>query len=266
MAIERRLRGPDHRYAYLTAVLRSDMDQRDRIIEVTERLLNSSPDRDVSTRAVCQAAGVGAPMLYRLFGDKAALLGAVVDHGFDRYLEGKRSAGVSRNPVTDLRKGWDSHVAFALNNPAIYRLMYSPALSEVPGSAAEALRLLEAVLQRCAATGQLAVDVHVAAQVIMAANIGVALSLVAQPTTYTDPQLSSRVRDAVHRAVLTTDAIRHPPTNAEQVESPQRALSGAAAQLHGLLDSSRSQLTPTETAMLREWLSRLTPQRKSHPE
>lgn len=57
------------------------MDAREKILEAAAGLLAEAPVADVSTRAVCEAAGVGAPMLYRLFGDKAGLLAAVVDRG-----------------------------------------------------------------------------------------------------------------------------------------------------------------------------------------
>jgi AcrR family transcriptional regulator len=33
-----------------------------------------------------EAVGVGAPVLYRLFGDKNGLLAAVIDRAFERYL------------------------------------------------------------------------------------------------------------------------------------------------------------------------------------
>ncbi len=57
---------------------------RTRILEVAAALVRESPDGDISTRAGCEAAKVGAPALYRHFGDKEGLLSAVVDHGFVR--------------------------------------------------------------------------------------------------------------------------------------------------------------------------------------
>ncbi|XGU18101.1 TetR/AcrR family transcriptional regulator [Rhodococcus sp. 3Y1] len=66
------------------------------------------------------------PALYRQFGDKDGLLAAVVEAGFFEYLEGKRAATPSDDPVADLRAGWDAHTAFALAHPAHYRLMHSP--------------------------------------------------------------------------------------------------------------------------------------------
>ncbi len=82
---------------------------------------------DISTwAAVCEAAGVGAPALYRQFGDKEDLLAAVVDFGFEQCLASKRAAVPSDDPVQDLRDGWHNHVEFALENPNHYRLLYSP--------------------------------------------------------------------------------------------------------------------------------------------
>jgi AcrR family transcriptional regulator len=224
------------------------MDTRTKMLEAAEALLDASPDGDISTRAVCEAVGVGAPVLYRLFGDKAGLLSAVVDYGFDRYLATKRVAEPSDDPVEDLRSGWDTHVAFALDHPTVYRLMYSPSFAAVPSAAAEALRILREVLDRCAAAGRLRVDPNVAAQAIMAANVGVALSLVTQPDAYADPDLSTRVRDAIHARLLVTDesapTARALPTTALQL----------SAQLHA---TPASPLTRPERALLQEWLARL---------
>src|SRR4051795_10540188 len=100
------------------------MDAREKILDAATKLLAEAPVADVSTRAVCEAAGVGAPMLYRLFGDKAGLLSAVVDRGFSQYLASKQSARPSADPVADIRAGWANHMRFALDNPHYYRLMH----------------------------------------------------------------------------------------------------------------------------------------------
>lgn len=54
---------------------------------------------------MCEAAKVGAPALYRHFGDKEGLLSAVVDHGFEKYLATKRERGETTDAVEDLRRG-----------------------------------------------------------------------------------------------------------------------------------------------------------------
>ncbi|QRP49324.1 TetR/AcrR family transcriptional regulator [Amycolatopsis sp. FDAARGOS 1241] len=231
------------------------MDIRTQMLEAAEKLLDASPDRDISTRAVCEAVGVGAPMLYRLFGDKNGLLSAVVDHGFDRYLATKRAAEPSADPIADLKNGWDTHIAFAKEHPAVYRLMYSPAFAEVPHAAQEALRLLREVLVRCAAVGRLRVDPDTAAQRIMSANIGVALNMVTQPGTYTDPELSTRVRDAVHDSVLTPAAAGEAGATAESAENP---LPTTALQLAALLRTKDTTLGAEETHLLLKWLDGFT--------
>jgi AcrR family transcriptional regulator len=228
------------------------VEVRNTILDAAEQLLDASDDRDISTRSVCEAAKVSAPMLYRLFGDKNGLMKAVVDHGFDRYLAGKRAAPSSDDPVTDLRNGWDTHVAFAVAHPAVYRLMYSPSFDEVPSAADEAMRLLRDVLERCAAAGRLRVAVDLAAQAVMSANIGVALSLLTQPGRYTDPDLSTRVRDAVHRAVL----VEAKPVG-RRAASPTVEIASVALQLSALVSEQPAPLSTAESELLREWLTRI---------
>jgi AcrR family transcriptional regulator len=239
------------------------MNTRTRILEAATVLLAESPSGDISTRAVCDAAGVGAPALYRQFGDKEGLLSAVVDNAFDKYLATKRAATPSEDPVHDLRSGWDSHVAFAKANPNYYRLMHSPAMGRVatPPASAEAYRLLTVVLERCAAAGRLKVSTDVAAQMIMTANVGVSLLTISQPDTYRDPELPRRVRDAVHAAVLAEPRTTgEPGTAAEPDAVDDRAeTSRVAAGLAALLRRSPAgSLSEGEAALLQEWLARLS--------
>lgn len=227
-------------------------DARTRLLDAAEQLLSTSPDRDIAIRDVCRIADVGLPVLYRQFGDKAGLLKAVVDHGFDRYLDIKRDAKPAQDPLEALRAGWDTHVEFAIDHPAVYRLMFSPSFDQVPQAASESMRILRDALELAAAAGLLTVDIDLATQVIMAANIGVALGLVAQPENYRDPALSRRVRDAIHRDVFTPEAFTESP-------HPPSALTAAANQLAALLLQQETlPLTSPEQALLHQWLRALT--------
>lgn len=228
------------------------MDTRTRLLEAAADLLSRSAEADVSTRAVCEAAGVGAPVLYRQFGDKEGLLSAVVDYGFERYLARKRTLRPSADPVRDLVAGWDNHLAFAVENPNYYRLMYSPGLSTPPAAAVEAHSMLLAVLERCAAAGKLVVAPHRAAQMIMAANAGAALSVITRPAIYTDEEFAGRLRDAVIGAVLTDDA-------RTVTRPPKRPIAHSAATLAAQLrDTPPDELTTAELALLQQWLTQLT--------
>lgn len=223
------------------------MDARTRILEVTTSLLAESPDHDISTRAVCEAAGVGAPMIYRLFGDKNGLLSAVVDYGFERYLNQKRNQTPSIDPVDDLYTAWDSHVAFALENPTVYRMVYAPSLTAVPPAAEAARLLLCDRLDRCAQAGRLKVTPDIAAQTMMAACVGVTLSLLSQPETYNDRGLSARVRDAVIHGLLIDSVGRRRDSQTDPVQN-------AALQMAALLRRKTTTLTEPETLMMLQWL------------
>ena len=70
-----------------------------RILEAAAELIAESPDADISTREVCEAAGVSAPSIYHYFGDKEGLLAAVVDHAVACYLDSKREAAAHPYPT-----------------------------------------------------------------------------------------------------------------------------------------------------------------------
>ncbi|SNX56151.1 TetR family transcriptional regulator [Streptomyces sp. TLI_55] len=223
------------------------MDAREKILEAAAKLLAEAPAAEVSTRAVCEAAGVGAPMLYRLFGDKAGLLAAVVDRGFEQYLASKRAARPGDDPVADLRNGWDNHMRFALDHPHHYRLMYSPELTVPPAAAREAHALLHAILERCAAAGRLTVPPAVATQVIMSANVGAALSMLTRPEQYPDLGFSTRLRDAVIDS-LTRSAAPAPP------DGVPVAAATLAARLRAAPPKT---FTAAESGLLQQWLETL---------
>ncbi len=92
---------------------RTDEALRSDLLRAAEAQLVAAPDGDVATRAVCEAAGVTQPVLYRLFGDKRGLLDALADAGLERYTQRKAELEVSDDPSVDLRRGWDDHLAFA---------------------------------------------------------------------------------------------------------------------------------------------------------
>jgi AcrR family transcriptional regulator len=186
-------------------------------------------------------------MLYRLFGDKAGLLAAVVDRGFEQYLASKRAARPGADPVADLKSGWDNHMRFALEHPNHYRLMYSPELTAPPAAAQEAHGLLHAILERCAAAGRLTVPPALATRMIMSANVGAALSMLTRPEQYPDPGFSTRLRDAV------IDSLTRPAEPAREDGVPVAAATLAAR----LRAAPARSFTPAESGLLRQWLDTL---------
>ncbi len=219
---------------------------RARIVEAAARLLEDGGAEAVSTRAVSGAAGVQAPTIYRLFGDKAGLLDAVVSHGFETYLAEKTVREESDDPVADLRLGWDLHVGLALERPALYTLMYARPSGEGYSPAARAaFAVLATLVRRIAAAGRLRVPEGRAVGLVHSTGAGTALSLIAVPPEKRDPGLSDAAREAVI-AAITNDA----PT------APEPGPVAAAVSLRAALDDVEV-LTDAERALLAEWLDRI---------
>jgi AcrR family transcriptional regulator len=227
------------------------MGARAQMLKAAESQLQKSPDSDVSTRAVCEAVGVGAPMLYRLFGDKNGLISAVVDNVFERYLSRKRAQPPSDDPVKDLYKTWDDHVAFALKNPVVYRIAYAPSLAQVPAGVDEGRQLVVSRLVRCAAAGRLNTTPDEAAQALTSACVGVNLCLLTQPAIYCHPDLSRRVRDSVIDG-LVTDLGGH-------AADPRGGLREVVAvQMAALIRQSPTPLTGPEVTLMLQWLETIS--------
>jgi AcrR family transcriptional regulator len=232
---------------------------RTRILRAAADLLAEGGTEAVSTRAVSARAGVQQPTLYRLFGDKRGLLEALASYGFEKYLARKHTAhAATGSPIEDLRAGWDAHVAFGLNQPELYQLMYGTVHTGQRSAAAkEAYQGLLAVMEKVAALGVLRVPPDVAAQMIQSSAIGVTLRLIASRDDPPSGELSPGVRDAVLAAVLLDpeaggdDAGRTAARAADAVASRAMSLDSLVGDQHG-------DLTPAETALLREWLRRLT--------
>lgn len=221
------------------------MDTRERLVKAAADLLIEGGKEAVSTRAVASAAGVQAPTLYRLFGDKDGLLDAVAAFGFSDYLATKHAMGASDNPVDDLRRGWELHIGFGLARPAFYLLMYGEPRRRPARLEADAM--LREIISRIASAGRLTVPVEQAAQFVHAAGMGVVLALIATPEEDRDLELITFSREQVIRAI-TTDVAPDEPT-----DIPSRAIALRVA----LEEDPPLMLSPAERVLLAEWLNRV---------
>lgn len=227
---------------------------RDRLLLAAAQLLHEAQDGRVSTRAICERAGVQAPTLYHHFGSKQGLLDAVINYGFSQYVRATGEEAGGDDPIGAVRNGWDRHVRFGLEHPSFYVLLHGQIQPGVPCTltgSAEAM-LLE-LLTLAARRGLLRVPPADAAAQIAAANVGVTLNLIAQPEDERDLVLSSRVRDAVLAAIV---APAGPDPGSSDPSAPPSIASLAVA-LSAALDDGDAVLSATEVALLREWLSRL---------
>ncbi|MFF0222053.1 TetR/AcrR family transcriptional regulator [Streptomyces sp. NPDC004629] len=225
------------------------MDARDRLLQAASQLLARGGRGAVSTRAVSAVAGVQAPTIYRIFGDKDGLLDAVATLGLRNYLADKHALGETDDPVEDLRRSWDLHVQFGLARPAFYTLIYGEGRAQDSPAGREAYGVLCDQIARVAAAGRLRMSVDRAARIVYAVGVGVVMSLIATPPSERDAGLSAVIREQVLAAV-TTDAEEPPATCVGPA-------SRAAALREALRTGGTTVLTAAERNLLFEWLDRI---------
>jgi AcrR family transcriptional regulator len=185
------------------------MATRERIVEAAAELLAAGGREAVSTRAVSAAAGVQAPTIYRLFGDKQGLLDAVAGNGIVEYLHSKTVRNPDPDPVADLRRGWDLHVGFGLAHPALYALVFGEPRPGVESPAERhSAALLAGIVRRIAESGRLRVSEERAAHLVHSTGRGITLTLIGMPPERRDPALAEFARESVI-ATITTDGPDH---------------------------------------------------------
>jgi AcrR family transcriptional regulator len=219
-------------------------ETRATLVNVAARLLHEQGADAVTTRAVAQAAGVQAPTIYRLFGDKDGLLDAVAEHVFAAYVAEKALAADSGDPIADLRTGWDTHVGFGLANAALFGLLTDPGRGTRSPATAAGLEVLRARVHRVAAIGRLRVTERRATELIHAAGTGAVLTLLSVPPQDRDLGLADAMYDAVMRSVLTGA----PALAEDGATSAAIAFQTVVPRLTGL--------TGAERALLSQWLDR----------
>ncbi|WP_217183093.1 TetR/AcrR family transcriptional regulator [Streptomyces sp. AC495_CC817] len=97
---------------------------RDRLLDITAEMVDEKGPERLSLRDIAQAAGTSTSAVYALFGGKAQLLVAVIEHGFASFGEAQ-----SRTETHGLRALGHSYRAWAKSNPALYRLMFGGAIT-----------------------------------------------------------------------------------------------------------------------------------------
>jgi AcrR family transcriptional regulator len=219
---------------------------RDRLVQVAAELLAAEGPEAVTTRSVAAAAGVQAPTIYRLFGDKGGLLDAVARHGFADYLARKPPVDAGADPVEELRAGWELHIGFGLANPQLFRLMYTVLRTPDGQAAVQAgVDVLHARVRRVAAAGRLRVPERRAVDLIQAFGTGVTFTLIDQPESERDEALADTAWEALCAKILT-----------DPHAAPDMGPTVAAVTLRAALPDVTA-LSAAERALLSDWLDRI---------
>ena len=237
-------------------------DVRSRIVRAAADLLAEGGRDAVSTRAVSAAAGVQAPTIYRQFGDMKGLLDAVALETLESYVSQKRMLETSDDPIADLRRGWDQHLAFGLANPAAYTLIFGdPTILADSAAKREAESILLGLITRAAEKGVLRVGVPQAARMISATGRGIVMSLIATKPEERDLGMAAATREAMITAITVvqpTKGIAHKASDTNRVATRAVALRAVLAEAPGVLSGA-------EQHLLGEWLDRLSALPDSNP-
>ncbi|GAB0114321.1 TetR/AcrR family transcriptional regulator [Acidisoma sp. C75] len=219
---------------------------RERILEAATSLIATGGLAALTTRAVAARAGVQAPTLYRLFGEKRGLLDAVAEYGLAAFIAQKASAAPHPDPVQDLRDAWDAYVAFGLSNPAVFAIMNDIDSARSPSPPAQAgIAILRARIERIARAGRLTMQIEQAVALIHATGVGTVATLLTTPEEKRERQLPAIAREAVLAAVV--------------ADLPDQQPGGLAPLAIGLRAHlwAAEELTPGERLLLTELLDKL---------
>lgn len=227
---------------------------RERLLAAAVELLEQQDEASVSTRAITDRAGVTAPTLYHHFGDRDSLLEAAAAHHFEAELGSGHSA--PEDPVEALEQAWDALVQYGRSHPHCFDLLFGATRTRQAG-VAMAERRCQPHLTELARRGRLSETVEAATASFLAANIGAALMLIADPGEGEDLSLSRSSRNGILRS-LVTDAV-------PSLEGSDSYVTAAIALNATLQAANPQQLSEPEFALFLQWLDRLSTPGQAHP-
>jgi AcrR family transcriptional regulator len=100
-------------------------DLRAALVRAALELLDESGEIEPSLRAVARRAGVSPAAPYRHYADREALVSAVAAVGYRELAERLAAAHPSPSTADELASVAIAYVQFALERPALFRIMFS---------------------------------------------------------------------------------------------------------------------------------------------
>ena len=110
-----------------------DETLRDHLLEVTAEMVDHRGQQHISLRDIAKTARTSTSAIYTLFGGKAQLLVAVIEHGFSSF-----GASQAATETEGLRALGHAYRDWAKANPALYRLMFGGAITVADDCAPDA--------------------------------------------------------------------------------------------------------------------------------
>lgn len=105
---------------------------RDRVLAASVKLIESEGLAALSLREVARRAGVSHQAPYHHFGDRESILAALVIHGFGALIGRLDLAIAAAKTLEDkVAAVGETYVAFALDRPAHFQVMFRPELVDM---------------------------------------------------------------------------------------------------------------------------------------
>ena len=182
-------------------------DLRAACLRAAMELLEEGGATALSLRAVARTAGVSAAAPYRHYANREALISAVGAVGYRELAGYLATAHPSPSTAEDLAAVADAYVQFALQRPALFRVMFGeacdPDSDERVAAVAAITGYLGAIVARCFPGA----DPEALSTAIWALVHGLAfLHLDGKFDTSTPTTVSDRVRAAVRAVLAVSDA------------------------------------------------------------
>jgi AcrR family transcriptional regulator len=183
-------------------------DLRAACVRAALELLEEGGSAEVSLRAVARRVGVAASAPYRHYADRDALLSAVAAVGYRELAEVLAAAHPAPSTPDDLAAVAVAYVQFALQRPALFRVMFGDPCDRDSAeliAATEAISAYVAAIVRQAFPGA---DPEALATAVWALVHGLAFLHLDGKLDASDPAaVAARVTAAVHAALTASAAI-----------------------------------------------------------
>jgi AcrR family transcriptional regulator len=187
-----------------------DDDVRGRVLNAAVTLIDQGGLASLSMRAVARAAGVSHQAPYHYFEDREAILAALAEEGFKILAVRLENTIASDEPAVErFVQAGQSYVEFALDHPALFRIMFRPdlvAMERFPEAHAcgeRAFVTVPKLIQACIAEG-LPAEPSVEALVVLAWSLphGLACLMLDGPLAIKVPA-TAVAREQITRDVMT---------------------------------------------------------------
>jgi len=179
------------------------------LLAVTIRLLNAHGPKGATARAICEAAGVGAPVIYHHYGDLDGLYQAAIEESFRSVAACYVKSARAKGPLRGIRDSWDLFMHFAYAEPRMCRIVIEHILAgEPPRAVARTLQNIARDIQAMGAKGQLNFTPEIVSQMLWVGALGSVgfISSERDGRKAPDPSIHESVREAILAALFARPA------------------------------------------------------------